>query len=135
MKWIQRSVTKRSRGKKEGETNQVSSEALNGVDSNTALSQPLPGELYQRIHVTALKRVVRGVQTHAVPDTIDVAHLKGCLVQDGPDSLLVHPADVERIFAGVTLDTIRTIKHLYCTRLGRSIHMVWQILNAGEQHR
>ena len=113
----------------------MSSEALNGFNSNTALSRPLPGELYQRIHVTALKRVVRGVQTHAVPDTIDVAHLKGCLVQDGPDGLLAHPADVTRIFAGVTLDTIRTIKRLYCSRLGRSIRMVWQILNAGEQQR
>jgi hypothetical protein len=133
MKWIQRSVTKRSRGKKEGETNQVSSEDLNGVNSNTALSQPLPGELYQRIHVTALKRVVRGVHTNAVPDTIDVAHLKGCLIQDGPDSLLAHPTDITRIFAGVTLDTIRTIKRLYCSRLGRSIRMVWMILNAGEQ--
>lgn len=110
----------------------MSSEALSGFNSNTALSRPLPGELYQRIHVTALKRVVRGVQTHAVPDAIDVAHLKGCLVQDGPDSLLAHPADVTRIFAGVTLDTIRTIKRLYCSRLGRSIRMVWQILNAGE---
>jgi hypothetical protein len=135
MKWIQRSVTKRSRGKKEGETNQVSSEDLNGANSNTALSQPLPGELYQRIHVTALKRVVRGIQTHAVPDTIDVAHLKGCLSLDGPESLIAHPTDVTRIFAGVTLDTIRTIKRLYCSRLGRSIRMVWQILNAGEQQR
>ncbi len=111
----------------------MSSEALNGVNSNTALSQPLPGELYQRIHVTALKRVVRGVQTHAVPDTIDVAHLKGCLSLDGPESLIAHPADVTRIFAGVTLDTIRTIKRLYCSRLGRSIRMVWKILNDGEQ--
>jgi Mu transposase, C-terminal len=109
----------------------VGSDALNGFNSNTTLSQPLPGELYQRIHVTALKRVVRGVQSHAAPDTIDVAHLKGCLSLDGPESLLAHPADVTRIFAGVTLDTIRTIKRLYCSRLGRSIRMVWQILNAG----
>jgi hypothetical protein len=133
MKWIQRSVTKRSGGEKEGETNLVSSEDLNGVNSNTALSQPLPGELYQRIHVTALKQVVRGIHTNAVPDTIDVAHLKGSLSLDGPESLLAHPADVRRIFAGVTLDTIRTIKRLYCSRLGRSIRMVWQILNDGEQ--
>jgi hypothetical protein len=133
MKWIQRSVTKQNKREKEEETNQVSSEALSGFNSNTALSRPLPGELYQRIHVTALKRVVRGVQTHAVPDTIDVAHLKGCLSLDGPESLLAHPADVTRIFAGVTLDTIRTIKRLYCSRLGRSIRMIWQILNAGEQ--
>src|SRR5258708_33490054 len=82
----------------------------------------------------ALKKVVRGVQAHAVPDAIDVAHLKGCLSYDGPDSLLAHPADVERIFAGVTLDTVRTIEHLYCSRLGRSIRMVWRLLHAGEQH-
>ena len=112
----------------------MSSEAFNGFNTDTALSQLLPGELYQRIHVTALKRVVRGVQTHAVPDAIDVAHLKGCLSYDGPDSLLAHPADVERIFADVTLDTVRTIEHLYCSRLGRSIRMVWLLLNAGEQH-
>jgi len=68
-----------------------------------------------------------------VPDTIDVAHLKGCLSLDGPESLIAHPADVTRIFAGVTLDTIRTIKRLYCSRLGRSIRMVWKILNDGEQ--
>ena len=113
----------------------MSSDAFNDFNTDTTLSRPLPGELYQRIHVTALKRVVRGIQAHAVPDAIDVAHLKGCLSQDGPDSLLAHPADVERIFAGVTLDTIRTIEHLYCSRLGRSIRIVWQILNAGEQQR
>ncbi len=113
----------------------MSSEAFNAYNMDTALTQLLPCELYQRIHVSALKRVLRGIQAHAVPDTIDVAHLKGCLSQDGPDSLLAHPADIERIFAGVTLDTIRTIKHLYCTRLGRSIRMVWQILNGGEQQR
>src|SRR5205807_4396942 len=78
-------------------------------------------------------RAVQGLQAQAVPDAIDVAHLRGCLSHDGPDSLLAHPADVERIFAGVTLDTVRTIEHLYCSRLGRGIRMVWRLLNAGKQ--
>jgi hypothetical protein len=113
----------------------MSSEAFNGFNTDTTQTPLLPAELYQRIHVSALQRVLRGVQAHAVPNAIDITYLKGCLVQDGPDSLLAHPADIERIFAGVTLDTIRNIKHLYCSRLGRSILMVWQILNACEQRR
>lgn len=89
---------------------------------------PLSMELYQRIHATALQRAIRGVHLRAVPDHIDVGQLKQLVARIGFDGCLTHPADVERIFAGVTLETYQTIRGLYCSRLGRSIAMVYRIL-------
>jgi hypothetical protein len=42
----------------------------------------------------------------------------------------LHPADIERLFADVTPAVFRTVQSLYCSRLGRSIKMVWRILRA-----
>jgi hypothetical protein len=46
---------------------------------------------------------------------------------------LRHPAEIEQVFAGVTLAVYRTIEHLYCSRLGRSIGTVWDILQRQAQ--
>ena len=89
---------------------------------------PLTMEMYQRIHATALQRTIRGLHLHAVPDHIDVEQLKQLVARIGFDGCLIHPSDVERIFAGVTLETYQTIRELYCSRLGRSIAMVHRIL-------
>jgi hypothetical protein len=89
---------------------------------------PLTMEMYQRIHATALQRTIRGLHLHAVPDHIDVEQLKQLVARIGFDGCLIHPAAVERIFAGVTLEIYQTLQELYCSRLGRSIAMVYRIL-------
>ncbi len=93
------------------------------------LASPLTMEMCQRIHATALQRTMRGLHLHAVPDHIDVEQLKQLVARIGFDGCLIHPSDVERIFAGVTLKTYQTIRELYCSRLGRSIAMVYRILH------
>ncbi len=92
------------------------------------LDTPLTMEMYQRMHATALQRTMRGLHLHAVPGHIDVEQLKQLVARIGFDGCLIHPSDVERIFAGVTLKTYQTIRELYCSRLGRSIAMVYRIL-------
>ena len=92
------------------------------------LKTPLTMEMYQRIHAAALQRTMRGLHLHAIPDHIDVGQLKQLVARIGFDGCLIHPSDVERIFAGVTLETYQTIQGLYCSRLGRSIAMVHRIL-------
>src|SRR5207245_112250 len=92
------------------------------------LNTPLTMEMYQRIHATALQRSIRGLHLHAVPNHIDVEQLKQLAFHIGFDECLLHPSDAECIFAGVTLETYQTIQELYCSRLGRSIAMVYRIL-------
>ncbi len=92
------------------------------------LNTPLSMEMYQHIHATALQRTFRGLHLRAVPDHIDIGQLKQLVARIGFDGCLIHPSDVERIFAGVSLETYQTIRGLYCSRLGRSISMVYRIL-------
>lgn len=92
------------------------------------LNTPLTMEMYQRLHATALQRTIRGLHLRAVPGHIDVEQLKQFVARIGFEGCLIHPSDVERIFAGVTLETYQTIRGLYCSRLGRSIAMVYRIL-------
>jgi len=92
------------------------------------LDTPLTMEMYQRMHATALQRTMRGLHLHAAPDHIDVEQLKQFVARIGFDGCLIHPSDVERIFAGVTLKTYQTIREIYCSRLGRSIAIVYRIL-------
>jgi len=97
------------------------------------LKTPLTVEMYQRIYATALQRSIRGLHLHAVPNHIDVEQLKQLAFHIGFDGCLLHPSDAERIFAGVTLETYQTIQELYCSRLGRSIPMVYRILQMRRQ--
>jgi hypothetical protein len=92
------------------------------------LDAPLTMEMYQRVHAAALQRAMRGLHLHAVPGHIDIEQLKQLVARIGSDGCLIHPSAVERIFAGVTLMTYQTIRELYCSRLGRSIGMVYRIL-------
>jgi hypothetical protein len=110
---------------------QMSSDALQG---SAVLDTLLLTEMYQRMHALALQRATRGLYPCAVPSHIDVECLKQRVSRAGSNSYLVHPADIDRIFTGVTLRVYQTVETLYCSRLGLSIAMVWQIMNAMAQH-
>ena len=94
------------------------------------LDAPLPSELYQQIHATALRGAAQGLYPKSIPRSIDVERLKQRVYRNGPDSYLLHPADIDRIFTGVTSGIYQTAETLYCSRIGRSIHMVWQLIKA-----
>ena len=70
----------------------------------------------------------------ALPQSLNIAHLRLQRQRFGRTSLLVHPADVEKMFAGITLVLYQTIEHLYCSRHERSIPLVWRLVNAMAQH-
>ena len=84
----------------------------------------------QLIHYRAIRAAMRGKRPEAVPDSLPLAALPERARLDGAEAYLFHPADIEGLFAGVTLAVYRTVRTLYCSRLGRSIKMVWRILSA-----
>lgn len=90
----------------------------------------LDGEDCQRIHYQALQAAARGTRPGALPASVPLGELKECARFDGAEVYLAHPDDIERLFAGVTLAVYRTVRSLFCSRLGRSIKMVWRILCA-----
>ncbi len=94
------------------------------------INAPLGTELCQEIHFAALRTVAREPEAGALPPSLspDKYRLRARL--EGPSAYLAHPADIERIFAGVTLEVYRAIETLYCRRIGRGIAMVWRILQA-----
>lgn len=87
-------------------------------------------EICQRIHYTALQQANRIIPSDTLPEHIDSTYLSSHKRCFGADICLIHPADIERIFAGVTLGVYQVIENLYCTRLQRSMSMVWRILDA-----
>ncbi len=91
---------------------------------------PIGTEDCQRIHYHAIQMATRGIRPHAIPESLPLATLLERARLNGAETYLFHPADIESLFAGVTLAVYRTIRTLYCSRLGRSIKMVWQILRA-----
>ena len=91
---------------------------------------PIGTEDCQRIHYHAIQMATRGVRPNAIPESLPLAALLASARLNGAETYLFHPADIERLFAGVTLAVYRTIRTLYCSRLGRSIRMVWHILSA-----
>ncbi len=91
---------------------------------------PIGTEDCQRIHYHAIQMATRGIRPHAIPESLPLATLLERARLNGAETYLFHPADIESLFAGVTLAVYRTIRTLYCSRLGRSIRMVWQILSA-----
>jgi hypothetical protein len=73
---------------------------------------------------------MKGIYPRAVPESLPLAALQARARLDGAEVYLFHPTEIERLFAGVTLAVYRAVRTLYCSRLGRSIKMVWQILGA-----
>ena len=98
--------------------------------SSSSLNIPFQREVCQRIHYAALRAATRGLLPDSVPNHISVAQLRQEIHWHGANAHLSHPADIERIFEGVTLAVYQAVDDLYCSRLGRSIEMVWRILAA-----
>jgi hypothetical protein len=86
--------------------------------------------LCQRIHYEAIERAINGSHTDAVPSTVDLLRLRERARLFGREAYLYHPEAVERIFDGFSLEMYRTIVELYCSRLERSMNMVWKIVHA-----
>src|SRR5712692_7666075 len=84
----------------------------------------------QRIHYHALRAAVRGMRPEALPESLPLSELRERFQRYGAEAYLFHPTDIERLFAGTTLAVYRTVRSLYCSRLGRSIKMVWRVLCA-----
>jgi hypothetical protein len=95
--------------------------------------QPLQLELCQRIHYTALRTTLCQVRDGEMPASLSLPELKQQVRRQGREACLRHPAEIEQVFAGVTLAVYRTIEHLYCSRLTRSIYTVWDILQRQAQ--
>ncbi len=106
----------------------------NAVAISSLAHVPLSGDMYQRIHASALRLATQGYYPQSVPEHIDLERLKQLSLRFGPDSYLVHPADIIAIFDGVTSAVYHMIETRYCSRLGRSIKTTWRILNAMAQH-
>jgi hypothetical protein len=92
--------------------------------------KPLDRDLCQRIHYQALVRAARGCHTEEVPSTVDLTRLRELGQLLGSEVYLSHPQMLERLFTGVSLGIYRMIVELYCSRLERSIAMVWRIVRA-----
>src|SRR5258708_17225553 len=106
----------------------------NAVAISSLAHVPLSGDMYQRIHASALRLATQGYYPQSVPEHIDFERLKQLSLRFGPDSYLVHPADIIAIFDGVTSAVYHMIETRYCSRLGRSIKTTWRILNTMAQH-
>ncbi len=95
--------------------------------SGSSFNRPLTLETCQQIHAAALERVTRG-DISRVPSSIPASMLSLSRRRYGPEVCLVHPAEIERVFRGVTLAVYQEIESLYCLRPERSIWMITQIL-------
>jgi hypothetical protein len=102
----------------------------NPYDAPGSLGLPIDREDCQLIHYRAIRAAVRGLRPEAIPDSLPLTALLERARLDGVEAYLLHPADIEGLFAGVTLAVYRAVRSLYCSRLGRSIRMVWRILSA-----
>ena len=89
--------------------------------------QPLDRDLCQRLHYEALVRAGCGCHPEEVPSTVYLARLRELGQLLGSEVYLSHPEAVEKVFAGVSIGVYRLTVELYCSRLERSIRMVWRI--------
>jgi hypothetical protein len=89
--------------------------------------KPLDRDLCQRLHYEALVRAARGWHPQEVPSTVDLARLRELGQLLGSEVYLFHPEVVEKVFGGISMGVYRLIVELYCSRLERSIGMVWRI--------
>jgi len=96
----------------------------------SAFNLPLKVETCQQIHADALRRTARNPEAYVTPAGVPVAELRARARRFGPQVYLAHPAEIERLFRGVTLSVYQEIESLYCSRLGRSWAVVYQILRA-----
>ncbi len=102
----------------------------NPFRSTSVFNLPLTLEVCQQIHAVALLHVARGMEMDAVPGSVPVAWLRELVHRFGTEVCLMHPAEIEQRFRGVTLSVYQRIEALYCSRLARSIQMITRILDA-----
>ncbi len=91
---------------------------------------PLKAETCQQIHADALHRATRNPEAYATPAGVPVTELRAHARRYGPQVYLAHPAEIKRLFQGITLSVYQEIEALYCSRIGRSCAIVYQILRA-----
>ncbi len=96
----------------------------------SAFNLPLKAETCQQIHADALRCAVGNSEAYAAPPGIAVERLRAQARRYGPQVYLAHPAEIERLFRGVTLSVYQEIESLYCSRLGRNNATVYRILQA-----
>lgn len=96
----------------------------------SAFNLPLKVETCQQIHAGALRRSARNSQAYTSPLSVAVERLRAHARYYGPQVYLAHPAEIERLFQGVTLSVYQEVEALYCSRLGRNYAMVYRILQA-----
>ncbi len=96
----------------------------------SAFNLPLKAETCQQMHAGALRGAARNTQAYAAPLSIAVDRLRAHARRYGPQVYLAHPAEIERLFRGVTLSVYQEIESLYCSRLGRNYATVYRILQA-----
>lgn len=98
--------------------------------SSSMLNGPLLLEVCQRIHAHALWRAARGGKAAFIPSSVPVARLRELMRLCGPETCLVHPTEIERLFQDITLSVYQWIEALYCSRVQRSIQIVTRIVTA-----
>jgi hypothetical protein len=96
----------------------------------SAFNLPLKAETCQQFHADALRRATRNPQAYATPSGVPITELRAHARRYGPQAYLAHPAEIERLFRGVTLSVYQEIESLYCSRIGRSCATVYRILRA-----
>src|SRR5437667_12705889 len=97
--------------------------------TSSTLNIPLTPEVCQQIHAEALLRMVRSLKEGAVPKSVPVARLRELIYHLGPEICLIHPAEIEALFCGVTCSVYQQVEALYCSRMCRSIQTVVAILS------
>ncbi len=102
----------------------------NPFSAVSALNLPLKAETCQQIHADALRRAAGNIQAHAAPPEVPITRLRTLALRYGPQVFLEHPAEIDRLFQGVTLSVYQAIESLYCSRLGLSYATVYRVLRA-----
>jgi hypothetical protein len=93
------------------------------------LNLPLQVDICQRIHCAALRFAARGGDPEKVPQPTLLKAITQQSRFQGPEAFLSHPATLEQRFDGVTLAVYQAVEALYCSRLERSIPMVYRIIS------
>lgn len=97
-------------------------------DKNTLLKTPLQPDICQYIHLAALRTIISGRYSESWPEHINILDMQQIVKYYGWEYLILNSNDISRIFEGVSLAIYQCIDNLYCSRIGRSVHMVWRII-------
>jgi hypothetical protein len=91
---------------------------------------PLQEEQYQQLYLQAVWKAIHRGRRPDTPASLPLDRLRDLVKKHGLESALLHPADLVSLFAGVSHAVYRATADLYCSHLGRSIPMVWKLLDA-----